>query len=189
MQRESLLRRADRLRRAADEVIRQADVVRLFSSLGDVSFIGSYRLDVMYRPDIDLIVTSDNPDRKEAIGLTTRLLESGYFQTVGFADWFNYRREGTPRGFYWELIVPSGGADWKLDAWYLSWQEDLSIRRTERYAKLLEDGPSAREVILKLKSELFNGTRYEGGIGGLEICAAVLERGIRSAAQLRRHTP
>lgn len=188
MGREPLLRRADDLRRTADEIIRESDVVRFFSALGEVNFVGSYRLDVMYRPDIDLIVVSDSPQRQKTVPVTTRLMESGYFQTVAFADWFNHRREDTPKGFYWELVAPRSGAQWKLDVWYSSPHDDLSTRRTERYAKLLEGNPSARETILKLKEALFDGTRYRGTLGGADICGAVLERGVQSTAELGLNT-
>jgi hypothetical protein len=173
----TVLARADALRRAADELLRETGVVDVFGRLGTVHPVGSYRLNVMYRPDIDLIVTADYLRRDNAISVTKRLLDLGHFQTVGFADWVSHENPDAAKSYYWELRAIREDAWWKLDVWYTSPADDRSIEPTERFARLLQGNPAAREVILRIKAHFFDGTKYRDGVTGFAIYDAVLNHG------------
>ncbi|MGH2585906.1 MAG: hypothetical protein ACRDJE_13415, partial [Dehalococcoidia bacterium] len=145
--------------------------------LGAVHFVGSYRFDVMYRPDIDLIVTAHKPHRDHAIVVTKQLLDTPHLQTVGFADWSAYQDPDGARGYYWELRAFRGDDWWKLDVWYTTPEDDRSIEPADRFARLLQDNPAAKDVILAIKAHYFDGTKYRDGVTGFAICDAVLNGG------------
>lgn len=179
-------RRAEVLHRLATELLRETAIVSLLSRLGQVSAVGSYRLDVMYRPDIDLILTTEAPSKERAIDTTKLLLDCGHFQTVGFADWLTYRKPNIPRGFYWELIAPYVSDWWKLDVWYMTQEDDISIEAAERFELMLRGNAEARETILDFKARLFDGVKYRYGVTGVEVYDAVLNRKVRSLRSFLR---
>lgn len=180
----SLLERADTLRREATALLRETGVLETFDRLGDVHFVGSYRLDTMFRPDIDIIILAGRPRREEAVAVSKVLLDGGQFQTIGFADTMSYSRPGEPRGYYWQLIAPRGNRWWKLDVWYLRPEEDRSIAPTLRFSQLLRANEPARETILELKAHFFDGTKYRDGVTGPKIYDAVLNQGVTSTEAL-----
>jgi hypothetical protein len=92
------LQRAETLHRTAAELLQESAIISVLSQLGQVHMVGSYRFNVMFRPDIDLIVTAAAPSREHAVCMTRQLLDCGRFQTVGFADWFSYRKPNITRG-------------------------------------------------------------------------------------------
>jgi hypothetical protein len=181
-----LTQTADDLKKEAEILLKETSIVPIFSSLGKVNFVGSYQLNTMYRPDIDLIVIAEKPKRQKAVEITSKLLKSNNFQTVGFADCFNFKKKNTPKGFYWELVVPRFGKNWKFDVWYTTADEDYSIEPTKRFEQLLKEKPPARETILKVKQTFFNGTKYRHGITGPQIYTAVLEKGIEDMEEFKK---
>ncbi len=179
----TLLQRAEFLHRSATELMHVTRVAELFSQLGQVHFVGSYRLDVMFRPDLDLIVTAATPSREQAVQVTRQLLDTGQFQTVGFADWVTYRKPNVPKGFYWELVTPYANDWWKFDVWYLAPEDDSSIAPAVQFERLLHENPTACETILVVKKHFFDGVKYRGGVTGFAIYDAVLNHGVSSVAE------
>jgi hypothetical protein len=158
-------------------------VVSLFSQVGHIHTVGSYRLNVMYRPDIDLIVATEAPTREQATRLTKLLLDQREFQSVGFADYVSYRKPSVTKGFYWELITPYANDWWKFDIWYLAPEDDTAIAPAEHFERLLDGNPAARETILRIKEHFFDGVKYRAGITGFAIYDAVLNHGVSSLAE------
>lgn len=172
----NLIKKADFLKKEADSIVKESNIVNILSHLGDVHFVGGYYLNVIYRLDIDINVLSGCPDRDKALKVTNKLLKQGYFQTVGFADWKTFPKRGLPKGFYWELLVTKHKNSWKIDIWYLKPEEDHSVEATEKFKSLLDKNPSKRIEILKLKRKYFNGTKYVGKATGFDIYTKILEK-------------
>ncbi len=174
------LQRAEALHRVASDLLRETGVIALLSTLRQVHTVGGYRLNVMFRTDIDLIVTTGAPSREQAIRMAKLLLDRGHFQTVGFADWFTYRKPDVSKGFYWQLITPHAGDWWKFDVWYMAPEDDVSIEAAERFEHLIEGDNEARQAILNIKAQLFDGLKYRDGVTGFDIYDAVLNYGVPS---------
>lgn len=181
----TILDRANELKRAADKLLRETGIIDILARLGAVHPVGSYRLDAMYRPDIDLIVIADELRADAAVTATKQLLDQCHFQTVGFADWASYANPEGATGYYWELRALRGDVWWKLDIWYTTPRADRSIEPAEHFARLLQDNPAARDVILRIKAHFFDGTKYRDGVTGFAIYDAVLNDGRMSVERFR----
>ncbi len=179
----NLDQRSKFLKQQADQILEESKIVEILSRLGEVNFVGSYQLDLMYRPDIDIAVISELRVKEKVTEVVNKFIESGYFQTVGLADCFNFNR-GPKKGFYIELVVPKSDQDWKFDIWYSTKEEDDSIEPTNVYNKLLDNKPEARAIILKLKDDLAEGVKYIEGVNGNRIYKCVLKYGIEDKNQL-----
>jgi hypothetical protein len=187
------IREADMLQSEANEVLRESGIAKTFSALGDVKFVGGYRLQLLGRPDIDMIVTTDSLQRDAAVEVTKKLLDQGYFQSVVFIDHFSFKKrldaEMSSDGFYWCLDVPkfNFGRQWKCDVWYIHNDANHYTAHARRFEAFLEKNPLARETILKLKSAFRQGKGYRANANGVRICEAVLEHGITKPDSLAEY--
>ncbi|MCP4639119.1 MAG: hypothetical protein GY851_01730 [bacterium] len=178
------------MQKQADAVLRESGLLDVLTPLGTVRFAGSYRLGLMVRPDIDIIVAAEAPSRGEAVKITKRLLDDGYFQSVVFIDNLSWSERLDAQmaavGFYWHLDAPRCGRQWKCDVWYLNPEEDIFVSQTKRFEELLTANPEARSTILDLKREFLEGKGYRHGATGTRICKAVLEHGVTTGAELMK---
>lgn len=149
-------------------------IIPIFSKLGTITFVGSYALQLLYRRDIDLFVTSEICDVNSATSITKQLLDLLTFQTVGFADWTVQTPPNNLKGCYWELVYFNGPNRWKFDIWYTAEKDIQAIIDTSKFKEQLLQKPELREQILKLKSDLYNGDTYVNNMNGFKIYEQVL---------------
>ena len=170
----------------ANRVLEKTDTIKIFSKLGKVEIIGSLRLNLMYRPDIDLLVISEDIDKSRAEAITKELLSVGVFQKVEMIDYQTNPAYDMPLGFYWELIVPYNGKKWKFDIWYLKPSEryiNLVHDSIKKFETALSANPEKAEVIFKIKEAYFGGVKYKGEVKGFDIYTAVLENGVNNVEE------
>ena len=170
----------------AEKIIKDTEIIKILSILGDVRIVGSLNLDLLFRNDIDLLVFAQNPEESKAIDITKSLLDMNIFQTVGFSK--NLDNDDYPKGYYWELIYIHNHKKWKFDIWYLSKEQDYVknlITQEKEFEKVLERYPDRREVILEIKGEFFDGVKYSEGLKSIEIYNAVLLNNISSLEEFK----
>ena len=113
-------------------------------------------------------------------------MNSGYFQTVGFVDTYNFKVDGKPKGYYWELIVKVDDLEWKIDMWYMKLQDQYPvIEPTIEFEKLLKDNPNKKLTILKLKQKTTENGKYKAGLNGYKIYNAVLKNNVSNFEELK----
>ena len=167
----------------AEEVLTKTGLVEIFSKLGKIEIIGSLRLKLMYRRDIDLFVLSNSIEKNKVYEITKELIDKDIFQTIGLADYQTYPAHDMPLGFFWELIIPHEGKNWKFDVWYLKPDEKythLVHNSINKFESLLKASPKKAETVLKIKEAYFDGIKYKNGVKSFDIYTAVLEQGINS---------
>ena len=145
----------------------------LFQKLGEVVFVGSYFLDLLYRRDIDVFILDDPCDVEKAHILTKHLIDQNIFQTVAFANCTAIEPKNHLKGFYWKLIYYYQGNPWKLDIWYTA-EKVSTIPISLKIKSTLEQHPEAKLKILTLKKKYYNGDTYKKGMNGFKIYEKVL---------------
>ncbi len=186
MEKENLIKKSEDLCKTANEILAKTNVVEIFSKLGKVEIIGSLRLKMMYRLDIDLLVISETIEKNEAKEITKQFLDTGIFQTVALADYQTFPAYDMPLGFYWELIIPYENKNWKFDVWYLKPEEkytDMVLSSIKRFESALAKNPEKSETILKIKEAYFDGVKYRDKVKSFDIYTAVLENGVNSVEE------
>lgn len=181
-----LVQNSQKLYNTANELLAKSGAFEIFSKLGKVEIIGSLRLKLMYRLDIDLLVISDTIEKAEAHKITKEFLDKGVFQTVALADYQTFPAYDMPHGFYWELIIPHEGKNWKFDVWYLKPDErytKLVHDSIQKFEPLLAQNPEKAKTILKIKEVYFDGVKYKDNVKSFDIYTAVLEKGINSVEE------
>lgn len=168
-------------RKQAAKILKNSRVIELFSDYGTVKLVGSYALNVMLRPDLDIYVLTKKQDFEKLSKILNRLFSKNYFQQICFANWYDFSRESGIEGYYLEPKINIGKNRWKLDIWFMT--EDQYKPHTEKFLGLLNNdfNPEIkRGIILELKNHFRDGEKYKGNINGKMIYKAVLEDGIKT---------
>jgi len=175
--------------------------MKALASMGEIHFTGSYALDTMSWPDIDLELAPTSKERTspEILGSLAGLLFVD--QRVSKADFRNFThhsRPGMTRGFCLSIQVldqalePLGqGLFWKVDLWIL---EDSCPSRLFMEKLLTQMTPNTKELILHYKRVwtkmygrppqmasyfLYQAVVFEGLKEEQEILAYLRERGVK----------
>jgi hypothetical protein len=186
-----LIENSKQLSSTAQKILEKTKVVQILSHLGQVETIGSLRLQLMYRLDIDLFVLSDTVDKDKAREITKLFIDQNMFQTVALADCQTYPEKDFPKGFYWELKVVDEDKYWKFDIWYLKPEEEyakLVLGSIKKFEPELQKHPQKVELILQIKQAYFDGVKYKDKVKGFDIYTAVLENGIESIEAFEKWT-
>ncbi|MEI7580002.1 MAG: hypothetical protein WCJ58_08305 [bacterium] len=62
----------------ADKILASSQIIQKLSEIGKVSVIGSYKYDLMFEPDIDIVVEAANP-RASVIKALELIFQTKYF--------------------------------------------------------------------------------------------------------------
>ena len=181
-----LSNKSKKLIESAHSILKKTNLPALLMHLGHTEIIGSLRLRVMYREDIDLLVMSPKINRAAAENLTSQLVKSEIFNTVSFSDFKKFFRRDTPNGYYWELHIFYENKNWKIDIWYLDEASAYSryvLQTTKNFEKKLLKHPEKVNLILEIKKHYFDGKKYRNNITGLDIYTAVIFNKIKDTNQ------
>jgi hypothetical protein len=172
------LERAAALRQEADIVLDRAGLLENLSTLGPVTPTGSYYLDLMAYPDIDLQVP--------AVPIPALFQAAGRIAQNELVTALNFEKSddpGLPGGLYLKARVQYGdwGRPWKVDIWSLD--EALIARRMaemRHFQQLLT--PQLREQNIRFKASILTPELRTPMYSGYFIYKAFLEEGLRDPA-------
>lgn len=177
-----LLEESKRIKQQADKILKESGIVDILKDYGEVKIIGSYVLDVMLRPDLDLFVITQKHDWAKVLKISSKIMELKYFSELAFVNWveFSDKNVDSMRGYYFQPWTLVDDQSWKMDLWLITPDQDKSFERTDYFKALLdkETDDSKRIAILEIKEAMRLGKKYIKGIDGKLIYQAVLENSI-----------
>jgi hypothetical protein len=180
---EDPIERSAALRCEADVVMREVRLNEIIAPYGAVQPQGSYSLDLMMYPDIDLFIPPVSLDELFAIG--AQLAASELVTQVKFQKW---APEGLPGGRYAQARVRHGdwGREWKLDIW--SVDEAVARRQlSEQESFKRKLTPALREQILRYKHSILNKDHRTPVFSGYFIYKAFLDEGMTDFDEVTRY--
>jgi hypothetical protein len=173
--------RAALLKTEAGQVIAHLDLTRILSSVaGRVEYTGSYLLDLMAYPDIDLMAGKVAVEQVFQAG--GQLVRS---PQVVQAVYEPSDDPDLPGGLYFKLRVAWGEwiRPWKIDIWFL---DDAIIERKladmRRFQAALT--PDLRHLILRYKDSVLTPEGRTPMYSGYWIYRAVLDEGLRDFREI-----
>jgi hypothetical protein len=181
---------ADRLHCEAARIIYGCGLDAILRSYGKVFYTGSYYLELMAWPDIDIhMVLEPDPLSLDAffeMGRKIAKLE-GVF-SVKFANHIRRPVAGLPQGFYWGVRLDTGGwkMPWKIDIWATE-EHDFAANQAlmERIGGALD--AEKRELIIRIKRSLLTPEGRTPVLSGYHIYEAVLFKGLATEAEVRAY--
>jgi hypothetical protein len=169
-------------RRLLDELA----VDRVLAEIGPVRYTGSFVSGLMSWPDLDVMVLS-NPEftPTDVLALQTRIIANQ--GVIGF-DYRDERGARSPTGeprderYHLPTFVQRGPRVWRLDL--TVWLRDDHTNLTAWHEQLRETiTAEQRSAVLRIKDVWHRRPEYPDVVSGMEIYAAVLEHGVRTAEQ------
>jgi hypothetical protein len=177
---EDPIERAGRLQVEAGELMKTIRLIESLKPYGDVVFTGSYFLDVMVYPDLDLYVPMTSIENIfAAVG---QMASNARVVRVLYE---NEDHPSLPGGLYLNLRVNLGdfGRPWKVDIWWLD--ENViqeKMNGMHHFKKLLT--PELREQIIQYKNTLINSAGRTPRFSGYFVYKAFLDEGLREPAEI-----
>jgi len=179
----NILERAAKLRQEADLVMQAVKLEEIIHPYGGMTPIGSYFLDLMVYPDIDLYMPKVSVRQLFEIG--ARLADSPLVTGVVFEKSAD---PGLPGGLYLKPRIDYGswGRPWKIDIWSLD--EAVIAEKMEpmrRFAAKMT--PALREQILRYKTSLMNEEHRTPRFSGYFIYKAFIDEGLSDFGQVTQY--
>ena len=177
------IERSLRLREEADFIIQEVNLYEVLSPYGRIVPTGSYFLNLMMYPDIDLYISKVSINQLFEIGAQLASSEK-VFQVV-------FEKSRTPRlpgGLYLKPRIDYGdwGRFWKVDIWSL---EDSVIEEMmkEVYRFKQEMTERLREQILKYKYSVLTAGNRTPMYSGYFINKAFIDEGLSDLGDVTRY--
>jgi hypothetical protein len=181
-----LLKRSDEVKKEADKILSESKLLEILSQYGDVRVTGSYPLNTMLRPDLDVYAVTEKNDSEKMFQVMEKIIRGNYFEEVVLVNHEDFHKGDGWKGFYIQPKVTLGDRRWKLDVWLM---EERDFRPyTQEFLELIKDEPDSQKrlAILELKEKMSEGSKYVEGVDGKLIYEAVLKHGVRTEEEFRR---
>lgn len=175
---------ADKLRREADLVLKLIRMDEILSPYGRVYTTGSYYLDVMAYPDIDLYITKVSLDQLFAIGSQIAACDLVTQVVVERSD----DPVHMPEGLYLKSRVNYGdwGRPWKIDVWSLSEKIILpKIADMKRFQQKMT--PTMRQQIIQYKLSILTSQKRTPMYSGYYIYKAFIDERLTDFESVTRY--
>jgi hypothetical protein len=162
-----------------------AEFEPLLNGFGQVQLAGSYVSGLMAWPDLDVMVhVGPNFTPADVLDLAHRLIKLPGVHGLDYQDERGARSPThTVRDERYHLVVSLDRADrtWRLDL--TLWLNDPHANITEWHESLRDTISAAqRAAVLRIKDVWHRRPEYPDQVGGWEIYRAVLDNGVRDAA-------
>ncbi len=140
------------IKKQAEALLQSTNLLDILKKFGDVHLIGSYVLDVMYGPDIDIVVETKNI-RKSSLDALQEIIEKQLFRKVEYGDFVKFPMEKRPRGYILVLKAIVEKINWEIEIWFLN-----DVSKELNYYKFLESKITEQNRIKILRAKNLRNT-------------------------------
>ena len=168
---------ADDLRREAESLLTDRQLLSLLAEFGTPYPAGSYDLDLMVWRDLDIYLVSQSLSVSDFFRLGDRIAVMLEPVRMSFRNELIAQTPGLPTGLYWGIYLP-GAKGWRVDVWAVQDDEFARLSEYPRSVKARIDSES-REVILRIKTAYWQHPLYRQDFAAKDVYDAVLDDRIR----------
>lgn len=155
---EEILFKSSEIRREASEILEMYKITENFKEF-QLEIIGSYKLDLMYDRDIDIVVKSKDVEIDSYKSLK-KFIKSKQFMKVQYGDFINFPRNNRPKGYIINLFLEYKEKPWKVEIWFLA-DIDSSLKEMILIENKLNQENKLNILKEKEKREKFNISKKE----------------------------
>ena len=182
----ALLANADALRRDADAVLADLDLLRLLGGAGEVTRTGSSVHGLMVARDIDLYLVRESWTPELCWQALAPVFAQGRMQSIRLSKWVGDHRDAAqPEGYSAVLRYcpgPGAAGQWRIDVWFFTPREADTRLHWDRRIRA-ELSPQLRIAILAVKAAVHAEPWYSSA----EVYEAVLDHGVRAPQDFLRY--
>jgi hypothetical protein len=168
------LERSAALRQEADFILQEVRLHEILGPYGRIVPTGSYYLDIMIYPDIDLYISKVSIAELFAIGGQLATCDMVY-QVV----FEKSRTAGLPGGLYLKPRIEYGqwGRPWKIDIWSLD-DKVIDQKMVDMLRFKQKMTAEVKERILRYKYSILTASHRTPMYSGYYICRAFIDEGL-----------
>lgn len=166
-----LLEYSQKVKSDADEILKNSNLIDCLDKYGQVNIIGSYKYDLMWGPDIDIMVVCDNP-REQSLAAVKELMNLRQFQKYQYGDFEKFKRENRPEAFIVVLVLPFNDQKWEVETWFVDRMPDYQAQMDKFVQSRIDD--DSRLKILAMKKEREEAGVDKFGLSSVDIYKKVL---------------
>ena len=174
--------RSRALRAEADVVLELVHLRDHCAPIGELAPTGSYFMDLMMYPDIDVYLPPTTPEALLGVAV-----ELSRYQCVQRMNYIRGEPGELADGLYLKPVVTYGNWErpWKIDIWSLP-MAVIEHKQAELADLKARMTPAQRGLILHFKRELLNAAGRTPMYSGIFIYKAVIDRGLATLAEVCR---
>lgn len=153
------------------------------SKFGNPNIVGSFALDLMSWPDIDIEI-EDEISEKNYWNTVQYLFKQSNLKGIFIMDYRSSINPNTPKGLYIGLQYYGRQKDpWKIDIWFIAKRK----QDDENLNKWLKDNlkEEHRLPILAIKNIIASHPRYRKEIFSIDIYKAVIKKGAKNLGDFK----
>lgn len=149
----------------------QTHIIDILKKYGDVIIDGSFKYDLMWGPDIDIMVICKDT-RKSSLEALNQVIDAKLAQKYEYGDFVTFKRENRPESYILNLILPFNGRKWEAEIWFFNKIPDSQKEINDLIkAKLNEKN---KMKILKMKERRERVGLSKHSLSSIEIYKKVL---------------
>jgi hypothetical protein len=178
--------RSRKLRKEANEVLKMIKLKKHCAPIGKVVPTGSYYMDLMMYPDIDLYLPSTTIEK--LFTLAAKFATIKCVKEVVFQKGSAWDKGDLAKGYYLKPIVEHGtwGRPWKVDIWSLP--SSIIEKKNKHLRKLKERmTPQQRKLILEYKYSILTDQFRTPMFSGIYIYRAVIDLGMTDFRRITKY--
>ena len=158
-------------RKQAEKILLDGNVIPTLIKYGEPEIIGSFALDVMYDPDIDIVVLTKNP-QKSSLDSLKDFINQRKFQKYEYGDFVKFKRINRPQGFIVNLHSNTINLKWEVEIWFLK-----SIAKEKTLNTLLKNeiDENKQNQILHLKHKRATNKLSKYDLSSMDIYRKVIK--------------
>ena len=186
MRDKEIARHSRLLHQEASELLDQEGLLPMLKSFGTTSVIGSYTLDTMTWPDIDISMNLPKERNIELfLELGKRIATKFEITKMSYSNHFIRNFPGFDHGLYWGIQLRYAGREWKIDLWgYDDTDYQTHIAEFDALHRQLQQVD--RAAILRIKHVICQHPDYRGNVyNSMAIYRAVLEDKVESVDEFK----
>lgn len=176
MRDKEIIRHSRELHKEASELLNKDGLLPMLNAFGTTRVIGSYTLDTMTWPDIDISMNLRNEQNIELFfEIAKRIATEFQITQMSYSNDFIRNLPGFDHGLYWGIQLRYAGREWKIDLWGYD-DTDYKKYITEFDALHRQLQQADRTAILRIKHVICQHPDYRGDVyNSMAIYRAVLE--------------
>lgn len=93
------------------------NLIDILKNHGDVSIQGSFKYDLMWGPDIDIMVICKDT-KKSSLEALNQVIKAKLAQKYKYADFVTFKMAKRPKSYILNLILPFNNREWEIEIWF-----------------------------------------------------------------------
>ncbi len=148
------------LKEEGRKILEDEGLIEILNSYGETKIVGSYDLDLLVKPDIDISISVNKLDVDKHFAISLEIAKKLKPSWVKYIDQSIYKLPFPfTEGYYLGLRIPRNDIVWEIDCWAFT-PETFKERVVYHNSIKEKINQTNREILLEIKKEICHSPSY-----------------------------